>query len=64
MGSGIYFVSRSGFTKDAKDYCKERGIACSEEVGGRVNINRRRHIKKARNPINTRFGTLIYKYKL
>jgi hypothetical protein len=24
--------SRSGFTKEAEDYCKEKGIACSEDV--------------------------------
>ncbi len=26
-----FIFSRSGFTKDAQDYCKEKGIACSED---------------------------------
>jgi hypothetical protein len=26
-----FIFSRSGFTKDAEDYCKEKGIACSED---------------------------------
>ena len=27
---GFIFL-RNGFTKDAEDYCKEKGIACSED---------------------------------
>jgi hypothetical protein len=31
-GAVVGFIfSRSGFTKDAEDYCRERGIACSED---------------------------------
>lgn len=26
-----FIFSRSGFTKEAEDYCKEKGIACSED---------------------------------
>jgi hypothetical protein len=26
-----FIFSRCGFTKDAEDYCKEKGIACSED---------------------------------
>ena len=26
-----FIFSRSGFTTDAQDYCKEKGIACSED---------------------------------
>jgi hypothetical protein len=26
-----FIFSRSGFTMDAEDYCKEKGIACSED---------------------------------
>jgi hypothetical protein len=26
-----FIFSRSGFTKEAQDYCKEKGIACSED---------------------------------
>jgi hypothetical protein len=26
-----FIFSLSGFTKDAEDYCKEKGIACSED---------------------------------
>ena len=26
-----FIFSRSGFTKDAEDYCREKGIACSED---------------------------------
>jgi hypothetical protein len=26
-----FIFSRTGFTKDAEDYCKEKGIACSED---------------------------------
>ena len=26
-----FIFSRSGFTKDGEDYCKEKGIACSED---------------------------------
>ena len=26
-----FIFSRCGFTKDAQDYCKEKGIACSED---------------------------------
>ena len=26
-----FIFSRGGFTKDAEDYCKEKGIACSED---------------------------------
>jgi hypothetical protein len=26
-----FIFSRSGFTKDAENYCREQGIACSED---------------------------------
>ena len=26
-----FIFSRSGFTKDAEEYCREKGIACSED---------------------------------
>jgi hypothetical protein len=26
-----FIFSRKGFTKEAEDYCKERGIACSDD---------------------------------
>jgi hypothetical protein len=26
-----FIFSRSGFTTEAEEYCKERGIACSED---------------------------------
>ena len=26
-----FIFSRSGFTKEAEDYCREKGIACSED---------------------------------
>jgi hypothetical protein len=26
-----FIFSRSGFTKEAEEYCRERGIACSED---------------------------------
>jgi hypothetical protein len=26
-----FIFSRSGFTKEAENYCRERGIACSED---------------------------------
>ena len=26
-----FIFSRGGFTKDLEDYCKEKGIACSED---------------------------------
>ena len=26
-----FIFSRSGFTKEAEEYCQERGIACSED---------------------------------
>ena len=26
-----FIFSRSGFTKEAEDYCRERGIACSDD---------------------------------
>jgi hypothetical protein len=26
-----FIFSRSGFTKEAEDYCKQKGIACSED---------------------------------
>jgi hypothetical protein len=26
-----FIFSLSGFTKDAEDYCREKGIACSED---------------------------------
>jgi hypothetical protein len=26
-----FIFSRSGFTKEAEDYCKNKGIACSED---------------------------------
>ncbi|NIM13889.1 MAG: hypothetical protein GTO45_17735 [Candidatus Aminicenantes bacterium] len=26
-----FIFSRKGFTKDAEDYCKKKGIACSED---------------------------------
>jgi hypothetical protein len=28
-----FIFSRIGFTKEAEDYCRERGIACSEDEG-------------------------------
>jgi hypothetical protein len=32
IGRAVGFIfSRSGFTKDAENYCRERGIACSED---------------------------------
>jgi len=26
-----FIFSKNGFTKDAEDYCQEKGIACSED---------------------------------
>jgi len=26
-----FIFSRSGFTKEAEDYCKEKGLACSDD---------------------------------